>query len=271
MTNAPMTTPQQPLSVAVLQLPLVWQHASANRAAITSWLDQVTDVDLIVLPEMFNSGFSMQPQLFAEDANGETIQWLKTQAATRQCALAGSIAVRIGTDAEPQYVNRLLFVTPDGQVQQYDKRHLFRMGNEHQHYHAGEERVVVTYRGWRLLLQICYDLRFPVFARNRNDYDAALYVANWPAPRARIWSTLLSARAIENQAFVIGCNRVGDDANGLSYSGDSVILDFVGAPLCELAPHTPGLLTAVLDKAALEEFRRNFPAALDADSFQLDA
>lgn len=264
-----MTEPTR-LTVAVLQSPLHWQQAAANRHMFDQQLatllaSSTQAVDLVVLPEMFNSGFSMQPELFAEDAAGDTLQWLQAKAQQYQLALTGSLAIRTAAG----YVNRLVFVTPDGQVQHYDKRHLFRMGDEHQHYQAGDARVVVRYRGWRLLLQVCYDLRFPVFARNRDDYDIALYVANWPAPRARIWSTLLSARAIENQAYVIGCNRVGDDGNGLHYSGDSVILDMVGAPLASLAPGEAGVVQATLCPQALHEFRRTFPAALDADDFQL--
>lgn len=263
-------TESSTLHVAVLQSPLHWQHAAANRAQFSQQIAELVQstaapLDLLVLPEMFNSGFSMQPERFAEDANGDTVQWLQAHAKQYQLALAGSIAIRTAQG----FVNRLLFVTPDGAVQHYDKRHLFRMGDEHQHYQAGDARVVVRYRGWRLLLQVCYDLRFPVFARNRDDYDIALYVANWPAPRARIWSTLLSARAIENQAYVIGCNRVGDDGNGLHYTGDSVILDMVGAPLASLAPGEAGVVQATLCPQALHEFRRTFPAALDADDFQL--
>lgn len=263
-------TDSSTLQVAVLQSPLYWQDAAANHAQFNQQIAKLVQsatapLDLLVLPEMFNSGFSMQPERFAEDANGDTVQWLKTQAAQYQLAIAGSLAIRTAQG----FVNRLLFVTPDGRVHHYDKRHLFRMGDEHQHYHAGDERVIVQYRGWRVLLQICYDLRFPVFARNRDDYDLALYVANWPAPRARIWSTLLSARAIENQAYVIGCNRVGEDPNGLQYSGDSAVLDFVGAPLSSLPAGACGVLSARLDQVALQEFRRNFPAALDADDFEL--
>ncbi len=265
-------TESSTLHVAVLQSSLHWQHAAANRAQFSQQIAELvqsatTPLDLLVLPEMFNSGFSMQPERFAEDANGDTVHWLQAHAKQYQLALAGSIAIRTAQG----FVNRLLFVTPDGTVQHYDKRHLFRMGDEHQHYQAGSERVIVQYRGWRVLLQICYDLRFPVFARNRNDYDLALYVANWPAPRARIWSTLLSARAIENQAYVIGCNRVGADPNGLQYSGDSVVLDVVGAPLASLPAHRVGALCATLDKQALDEFRRSFPAHLDSDEFVLQS
>ncbi|MBU1309632.1 MAG: amidohydrolase, partial [Gammaproteobacteria bacterium] len=167
-------------------------------------------------------------------------------------------------------VNRCYFVTPDGSVSYYDKKHLFRMAGEHQAYQAGAERVVVAYRDWRILLQVCYDLRFPVFSRNRNDYDIALYVANWPAARSHAWCTLLQARAIENQAFVLGCNRVGRDGNGVDYSGDSMVVDYTGQAVAELAPKQAGVLCATLDYAQLAQYRQNFPAYLDADRFQLD-
>ena len=250
------------LQVAVLQTALVWQDAAANRRQLAQQLQQI-NADLIVLPEMFSSGFSMQSDVIAEP-EGETLAWLKQQAALCGAALCGSVATRI----ERGCVNRCYFVTPDGSVSYYDKKHLFRMAGEHQAYIAGEQRVVVKYRGWRLLLQVCYDLRFPVFSRNCNDYDVALYVANWPAARAHAWRTLLQARAIENLAFVLGCNRVGTDGNGVAYSGDSLIVDYRGQPVAELAPATAGVLHAGLDYAQLLQYRQQFPAHLDADPFQ---
>lgn len=251
------------LQVAVLQTALVWQDAAANRRQLAQQLQQIS-ADLIVLPEMFSSGFSMQSDVIAEP-EGETLAWLKQQAAQCGAALCGSVATR----TERGCVNRCYFVTPQGSVSYYDKKHLFRMAGEHQAYVAGEQRVVVQYRGWRLLLQVCYDLRFPVFSRNRNDYDVALYVANWPAARAHAWRTLLQARAIENQAFVLGSNRVGTDGNGVDYSGDSLIVDYRGQPVAELATATAGVLHAGLDYAQLMQYRQQFPAHLDADPFQL--
>lgn len=251
------------LQVAVLQTALVWQDAAANRRQLAQQLQQIS-ADLIVLPEMFSSGFSMQSDVIAEP-EGETLDWLKQQAAQCGAALCGSVATR----TERGCVNRCYFVTPDGSISYYDKKHLFRMAGEHQAYVAGEQRVVVQYRGWRLLLQVCYDLRFPVFSRNRNDYDVALYVANWPAARAHAWRTLLQARAIENQAFVLGCNRVGTDGNGVDYSGDSLIVDYLGQTQAELAPNQPGVLMTALDLTALNQYRQQFPAALDADIFAL--
>jgi len=252
------------LNVRVLQTELVWQDAAANRLQLAKQLLDCTGADVIVLPEMFSSGFSMQSVDIAEP-EGETLNWLKQQAVLTQAALVGSVATRIKQGC----VNRCYFVTPDGEVTYYDKKHLFRMAGEHQAYVAGNERVVVRYRGWRLLLQVCYDLRFPVFSRNRNDYDIALYVANWPAARAHAWRTLLQARAIENQAYVLGCNRVGTDGNGISYRGDSLIVDFLGKPLADVAPASPAILAAALNLAALNQYRQQFPAYLDTDAFAL--
>lgn len=251
------------LQVAVLQTALVWQDAAANRRQLAAQLQQIK-ADLIVLPEMFSSGFSMQSAVIAEP-EGETLAWLKQQAAQCGAALCGSVATR----TEHGCVNRCYFVTPQGSVSYYDKKHLFRMAGEHQAYVAGDKRVVVQYRGWRLLLQVCYDLRFPVFSRNRNDYDVALYVANWPAARSHAWRTLLQARAIENQAYVLGCNRVGQDGNGVDYSGDSLAVDYLGQPLAELAPNEAGVLSGLLDITALTQYRQQFPAHLDADEFSL--
>ena len=251
------------LNVALLQTELVWQDATANRQQLAVQLQQIK-ADLIVLPEMFSSGFSMQSAVIAEP-EGETLTWLSLQAKQLNAALCGSVATRIASGC----VNRCYFVTPQGDVSFYDKKHLFRMAGEHQAYQAGTERLVVQYRGWRILLQVCYDLRFPVFSRNRNDYDVALYVANWPAARSHAWRTLLQARAIENQAYVLGCNRVGTDGNGVEYRGDSVIVDYLGQPVADLAPSAVGVLTGELDLALLTQYRQQFPAYLDADEFSL--
>lgn len=167
-------------------------------------------------------------------------------------------------------MNRFLLVTPEGEVHRYDKRHLFRMGDEHHYYQAGQQRVIVEWRGWRILPQVCYDLRFPVFSRNRNDYDLALYIASWPAPRSLHWQALLLARAIENQAYVMGCNRVGDDANNHSYSGDSRIISPTGELLVTLPASQPAVAQAVLSLSELQAYRERFPAWRDADDFTLD-
>lgn len=253
------------LKVAVIQSELVWQDAAANRAYFTEQFSKLRDVDLVVLPETFNSGFSMQSRQIAEEMSGPTVQWLQQQATFYQWAICGSLAIQTAEGIH----NRLLFVHPDGELEYYDKKHLFRMANEHLHYAAGADRKVVQFRGFRLMLQVCYDLRFPVFARNRGDYDVLIYVANWPQARRDIWRTLLAARAIENQVYLLGCNRVGKDDNGIDYSGDSQVLNYLGQPLAELAPHQAGVLLAELNLPELLHFRQKFPAMLDADDFHL--
>jgi omega-amidase len=255
----------QNLRVTLIQCELAWEKPEDNRQQIgdiINALDEATD--LILLPEMFTTGFSMNALENAELPGGDTEQWLQELAGRHDCAITGSIAVQ----ADNGVYNRMLFVTPEG-VQFYDKRHLFRMAGEHKRYLSGEDRVIVVWRGWRILLQVCYDLRFPVFSRNRDDYDLALYVANWPALRRHHWRQLLLARAIENLACVVGVNRIGSDARGLDYSGDSVAIGADGAVLQDMANES-GAARIILSGAALQSYREGFPCQLDADTFQLD-
>ena len=254
----------QDLRVTLVQSMLHWEDAAANRAMFAQkFLPLKGATDLIVLPEMFTTGFSMRVEL-AEAMDGPTVQWMKEQAGILDAAIFGSLIIREGH----KVYNRGVFVTPDGRVDHYDKRHLFRMAEEYRHYTCGTRRVVVEWRGWRLLLQICYDLRFPVFSRNREDYDAILYVANWPELRRYPWSQLLIARAIENQSYVIGVNRVGMDAMGHHYSGDSASVDPRG-DADEMEPSKEGMLQTVLHRLALDDFRSKVPVGLDADPFEL--
>lgn len=256
----------QNLRVTLIQSDLEWQDAEKNLENLGEKIASLKGTtDLIVLPEMFNSGFSMQPERVAEKEGGITCQWLQDQAAASGAAICGSLAI----ETEQGFANRLMFVTPDGQQRFYDKRHLFRMGNEHEHYTQGHERLVFEYKGWRILPQICYDLRFPVWSRNRNDYDLVVYVANWPAPRRKAWRTLLHARAIENQCYCVGVNRVGSDGNGLDYSGDSLLVDYLGEPVIDHAVDKVFVETAQLNGEALNAFREKFPAWRDADQFQI--
>lgn len=253
------------IRVALIQSALVWQDSAANHDYFAQQIQQHPGVQLFILPEMFNSGFSMESQLIAQPMDGPTVRWMQQQAKQANAALCGSVAIK----QDGAIYNRLLFVTPDGQVQWYDKRHLFRMGNEHLFYQAGTERVVLSYLGFRFCLQVCYDLRFPVFARNQQDYDVLIYVANWPEPRRLVWRTLLQARAIENQAYVLGCNRIGQDDNGLQYSGDSMVVNYLGQIQAELQQGQQAVLLAELDLTALALFKQKFPAYLDADAFVL--
>ncbi len=218
------------LKVSLIQCQLVWESPADNRKQIAESVASLdTSTDLVVLPEMFTTGFSMNALANAEQPGGATEEWLQSLANQYDCAITGSIAVH-GADG---VYNRMLFVTPQN-THYYDKRHLFRMAGEHRRYCAGEERVIVSWRDWRILLQVCYDLRFPVFSRNLNDYDLALYVANWPEKRRSHWRQLLIARAIENQACVVGVNRLGSDANGWDYSGDSLAVAADGELLIDL-------------------------------------
>ncbi len=254
----------QDLNVSLLQCELAWEAPQDNRRHIEERVAGMdANCDLLVLAEMFTTGFSMNALANAEEPGGPTEQWMQAMARERYCAVTGSIAVRLGDEV----YNRMLFATPDG-VTHYDKRHLFRMAGEHKRYRAGNDRVIVDWRGWRILLQVCYDLRFPVFSRNREDYDLALYVANWPAKRRQHWRQLLIARAIENQACVVGVNRIGSDANGLDYSGDSLAVAADGVLLADLEDRDE-LATVTLDGNALQSYREGFPCHLDADEFNL--
>lgn len=252
------------LKISVLQQPLAWMDGPANLRHFDIQLEEIAGRDLIVLPEMFTTGFAMEAagQSLPEE---EVIAWMADKARRADAMIAGSAALQ--TERGP--VNRFLLVEPDGRVHRYDKRHLFRMADEHQHYEAGNERVVIMWRGWRILPLVCYDLRFPVWSRNRDDYDLALYVANWPAPRSLHWQALLLARAIENQAYVAGCNRVGSDGNGHHYRGDSRIINPQGEIVASAEAHQAARIDAELSLTALREYREKFPAWRDADGFTL--
>lgn len=250
------------LKITVLQQPLEWMDGAANLRFFDELLAGIDGRDLIILPEMFTTGFAMEAAK-SSLPEAQVVSWLQAKAKAAHAMVAGSAALQ----TEKGAVNRFLLVEPNGTVHHYDKRHLFRMAGEHQHYLAGERREVIEWRGWRILPQVCYDLRFPVFSRNQNDYDLALYVANWPAPRALHWQALLQARAIENQAYVAGCNRVGTDGNGHQYSGDSRIISPLGEILAAGEPHQPARLDADLSLEKVREYREKFPAWRDADSF----
>ena len=224
--------------------------------------------ELVVLPEMFSTGFSMQPQKLAEIMEGETVSWMKKTASAKKAILTGSVMI-----AEAgHYYNRLLWVLPNGTLGYYDKRHRFAFAGEHEAYTAGNKRLVASVKGWKLNLQVCYDLRFPVWARQQPgetpEYDILLYVANWPERRNHAWKTLLTARAIENQSYVIGVNRVGYDGNGINHCGDSMVIDALGATLYHNAAGED-VHTIVLQKEPLAEIRSRFPFWKDADEFNI--
>lgn len=253
------------LRVGLAQTELLWESAKANRRRFEQMLNASSEqLDLIVLPEMFNSGFSMDATGTAETMDGPTIQWLQQMAQFKQAALCGSLAIA----EDGKVFNRLVFVEPDGALHYYDKRHLFRMASEQERYAAGTSRIIISWRGWRICPQVCYDLRFPVWSRNREDYDLLLYVANWPRQRSWHWRQLLIARAIENLTGVVGVNRVGVDGNNIHYSGDSLAIDASGKLLLDTRDSV-GLHRCTFDGQAQQDYRRGFPAYRDADSFTL--
>lgn len=250
------------LKITLLQQPLVWMDGPANLRHFDRQLELVSGRDVIVLPEMFTTGFAMEAanNSLSQDS---VITWMQAKARQTDALIAGSAALQTERGA----VNRFLLVEPEGKVHLYDKRHLFRMADEHQHYAAGDKRIIVQWRGWRILPLICYDLRFPIWSRNRNDYDLALYVANWPAPRSLHWQTLLTARAIENQAYVAGCNRVGTDGNGLHYRGDSRIINPCGDIIATAEPHQRHVSMPIFLSSPCRTIAKNFqPGAMPIHS-----
>ena len=263
----------QPLTVSLVQGATRWLDGAGNRTYYGDLVRQLPASDLIVLPETFLSGFSNDTRSAAEAMSGEGVAWLQALAAEVDAVICGSLAIR----EDETVFNRLFWVRPDGSIETYDKRHLFRMAGEHTRYGGGTRRLIVELNGWRILPQVCYDLRFPVWLRNRRlesaaggmEYDLALFVANWPAPRRQPWRTLLRARAIENLGFVIGVNRVGVDGNEIPYAGDSAAIDPVGEPLVECGAQEQ-TVTVVLDPATLLNHRERFPAWMDADRFSLE-
>jgi predicted amidohydrolase len=255
------------MRVTLVQQPLVWHEPQANRERFERLLAPLAgSTDLIVLPETFTTGFSMQVERFAEPAGGPTTVWMRRLAERLDAAITGSVI----TEEVGRYFNRLLWAEPGGELRSYDKRHLFRMGGEHEHFTAGGSPWCTEWRGLAVCPLVCYDLRFPVFSRRRAalDYDLLVYVANWPAARGYAWRQLLVARAIENQAFVVGVNRIGADGAGIEHNGDSRACDFLGQPIADLGA-TPAVITVALHPEALRAARERFPAHLDADRFTL--
>jgi len=253
------------MKIALIQSELVWENPSENLKLMQEKINSITsDVDLIVLPEMFTSGFTMNPKDVAETMQGDTILWLKATAKAKNCALTGSIVI----EENGNYFNRLVFVFPDGTVQKYDKRHLFTLAGEDKIYTAGTEKRIVDYKEFKICPLICYDLRFPVFARNVENYDVLLYVANWPKPRINAWDILLKARAVENMSYVVGVNRTGLDGNQHEYIGHSQVVDFLGNYLLEPQEHE-GIFTVELDKNTMLQTRAKFAFLNDKDDFQI--
>ena len=253
------------MKIALIQTSISWENPSENRASLQDLISSISQyIDLIVLPEMFTSGFTMNPEKVAETMQGETISWLKELAQTKNCAITGSLVIQ----ENRKYYNRLVFVFPSGEIQHYDKRHLFTLAGEDKVYTSGTEKLIVNYKGFTICPLICYDLRFPVFARNVEEYDVLLYVANWPKPRVNAWDILLKARAVENMSYVIGVNRVGFDDNQHEYVGHSQAVDFLGNYLQE-PQENEGIFIVELDKEIMLETRKKLAFLNDKDNFTI--
>jgi len=258
------------LTFTLIQTKLHWEDKAANLAMLEQKIRSIQEpTQVVVLPEMFSTGFSMRPEVLAESMSGDTVQWMKRMAAEKRVILTGSVII----EEEGQYYNRLIWMLPNGHYGFYNKRHLFAYAGEDQHYAPGSQRFIASVNGWRIHLVVCYDLRFPVWARQQFteegfEYDLFLCVANWPERRNTAWKTLLQARAIENQCYAIGVNRVGEDGNGIYHSGDSMVVDPLGEVLYHKA-HDEDIYTFTLQKDHLHVVREKLPFWKDADGFQL--
>ncbi len=254
------------LDIAIIQSDIVWENPDENLVRVYEKISNAKQSDIYVLPEMFNTGFTNNVEKFAEKSDGKSVVFLKNLAKEKNAAICASLIL----SENNKYYNSFLFVKPDGEIIRYDKRHLFKMGGEADMFTGGLNRVVCNYKNVRFLLQICYDLRFPVWSRNRNDYDAIIYIANWPSSRQYIYDTLLSARAIENQSFVIATNRIGEDGNGISYDGGSCFIDAKGKTLIKTGDNREEIIYLVLDLEEQNKYRQNFSAWQDADQFEIN-
>lgn len=258
------------LSITTIQTNLIWEDKAANLYALEQKINSIQDpTEIVVLPEMFSTGFSMQPSLFAETMEGETLNWMKKVSIQNKIILTGSIII----EEEGKYYNRLIWMLPNGECGYYDKRHLFAFGQEDKFYNAGNKRLIAQVKGFKINLQVCYDLRFPVWARQQNksggmEYDVLIYIANWPEKRSHAWKTLLCARAIENQCYVVGVNRVGTDGNNIYHSGNSLVIDPLGQVLYHM-PDDEDVSTVTISKDYLNEVREKFPFWKDGDEFSL--
>lgn len=257
---------KEELKVVLIQSDLVWENPQLNRKNFTERINSLNeDVDLIILPEMFSSGFTMHPENVGENMQGETVVWMKKLAIEKQTALTGSLVIQEGNN----YYNRLLFVHANGTIETYDKRHTFTLAGEDKVYSTGTQKLLVDYKGWKICPLICYDLRFPVWARNVENYDLLIYVANWPKPRITAWNGLLKARAIENMSYCIGVNRVGFDANKFEYSGHSAAYDVLGNIISTIQPSIEQIEIVNLNKNHIKKYREKLRFLDDRDEFTL--
>lgn len=267
------------LKITIIQSHLHWENIDKNLEMFSQKISSLKEgTDLIILPEMFSTGFTMNAKSVAEKENGKAILWMKQKSLEKNCVITGSLII----EENEKYFNRLIWQRPDGTHDSYSKKHLFRYANEQDFYTAGNKKLIVELNGWKICPMICYDLRFPVWIRNRVnmpgvkssqlpafDYDVLIFVANWPEKRSHPWKTLLQARAMENQCFVIGVNRIGTDGNDFSYSGDSVVINPKGEIISQTKPNEDSVKTITLSWQELEEWRKTFPAWMDADEFEM--
>jgi omega-amidase len=254
----------QVLNVSVVQTHLFWESVDENLAHFENKISDIKNCDIIILPEMFTTGFSMQAHIFAEASTQKGIEWMKQMASQKQTAICGSLMYK----ENDLFYNTFVFVSPSLEVSLYHKRHLFSPGDESKYYSKGNDKLIIIYKGWKICPQICYDLRFPVFSRNQEDYDLLIYVANWPEKRNYAWQTLLKARAIENQCYVIACNRLGEDGNGVNHIGNSSIINYMGEEIAFGSDDK--VFQFNLNKASLIQYRIDFPVLLDRDDFELN-
>jgi predicted amidohydrolase len=251
------------INVTLIQSDIIWEDRISNLKKYQEKINQIESTDLIILPEMFTTGFSMSPKGISENMNGETIKWMKQNAHKMNSAICGSIII----EEDSKYFNRFIWVNPDGSIHHYDKRHLFSFAGENENYTAGSEKIIIEYKGWKICPLICYDLRFPVWSRNSEDYDLLIYVANWPDKRKSAWKSLLTARAIENQCYVIGVNRVGEDSKNY-YSGDSSLINPLGETLYTNS-HIEEIYSNTISKYDLNKIRTQLPFLNDKDNFKI--
>jgi omega-amidase len=253
------------MKIAFIQAPLFWENPKENRSYFEEKINSISEnTDLIVLPEMFTTGFTMRPELVAETMKGETAIWLQELAKAKKCAITGSVVIKENDNC----YNRMLFVFPSGEIQFYDKKHLFTLAGEDKVYTSGTQKVIVNYLDWKICLQVCYDLRFPAFSRNSEDYDLLIYVASWPKIRINAWDALLKARAIENMSYVIGVNRIGEDDNGYQYIGHSQVVDYLGEYVVE-PTESENIFLAELDKQKMMLTRQKLGFLNDRDNFEI--
>lgn len=254
------------LHISLLQADLSWENAQENINYFTEQIDKISnDVDLIVLPEMFTTGFSMNANKLAEEMNGKTVKWMQETAVKKQSAVVGSVII----SENQKFYNRLFFVFPSGEFQYYDKKHTFTLAKEHETYSSGSKKLIVEYKGWKICPLICYDLRFPVWARNVEDYDLLIYVASWPEKRINAWDALLKARAIENMSYTIGVNRIGKDGNNYDYVGHSILFDCLGNPLSQEQNERQETISVQIKKGSQDEIRNKLGFLKDKDKFSI--